>query len=295
MLTLWSNLITVRLTSTVVVYLVNNLAFRCETNAGADWCTEESQNRKKKLPQNREQRYNKYMANRHYRRKKVTKPRLSFRHSGHLAKHLTSAHRENAFFWAAAVYFSSDCQERVAACRQCTHRLCLVNSTSDIHETAEGCRSTEIDFCFCFFLFFSVFFSPLRFLTTKHLCIKNRNGCTLKSEPYIENLVNQAWINTRVAVDLERFKHLKKNDDVADDSKGIYCEGVKQVKNALCVKGAQEHCGGTLMEIDAFFIMSGAINVPVSLILLLSWKWLPFKLNLYVFWCENEKFFKINT
>lgn len=34
---------------------------------------------------------------------------------------------------------------RAAACRQCSHRLCLVNSTSDIHETTEGCRSTEID------------------------------------------------------------------------------------------------------------------------------------------------------
>lgn len=59
-----------------------------------------------------------------------------------------------------------------------------------------------------------------------------------------------------------------------------------------------EHCGCTcdeLMETNTFFIMSVAINAPVSLILLLSWKWLPFKLNLYVFWSKNEKFFQINT
>lgn len=47
---------------------------------------------------------------------------------------------------SCVVYLSSICQERAAACRQCSHRLCLVNSTSDIHETAEGCRSTEIEF-----------------------------------------------------------------------------------------------------------------------------------------------------
>lgn len=37
--------------------------------------------------------------------------------------------------------------------------------------------------------------------------------------------------------------------------------------------------------------MCVAINSPVSLILLLSWKWLPFKLN-HVFWSKNEKFFR---
>lgn len=124
----------------------------------------------KRIEQNRDQRYNKHMANRYYRKNKVTKPRLSFRNSGHVAKHLTPAYWECVFFWAVAVYFSSICQERVAACRRCTHRLCLVNSTSDIHETAEGCRSTEIDFCFCFLVFFP------RFLTTKHLCIKTAKG-----------------------------------------------------------------------------------------------------------------------
>ncbi len=77
----------------------------------------------------------------------------------------------------------------------------------------------------------------------------------------------------------------------------IYYEGVKQAKNALCTNGAQEHCGCTwdeLMETNTFFIMSVAINAPVILVLLLSWKWLPFKLNLYVFWSKNEKFFEIN-
>lgn len=42
-------------------------------------------------------------------------------------------------------------------------RLCLVNSTSDIHQTAEGCHSTEIDSPFVSFFvifFFCVCFSP---------------------------------------------------------------------------------------------------------------------------------------
>lgn len=55
----------------------------------------------------------------------------------------------------------------------------------------------------------------------------------------------------------------------------IYYEGVKQAKNALCSNRALEHCGSTweeLMETNAFFIMSLAINAPVSLILLLSRK-----------------------
>lgn len=77
--------------------------------------------------------------------------------------------------------------------------------------------------------------------------------------------------------------------------KRIYRERVKKVKNALCANGAQEHCGSTweeLMETDAFFIMSLAINAPVSQILLRSWKWLPVKQNLYVFWGRKWKVFQ---
>lgn len=47
-------------------------------------------------------------------------------------------------------------------------RLCLVNSTSDIHQTAEGCHSTEIDSpfvsFFVIFFFLCVFFSPVPLL-----------------------------------------------------------------------------------------------------------------------------------
>lgn len=80
-------------------------------------------------------------------------------------------------------------------------RLCLVNSTSDIHQTAEGCHSTEIDspfvsFLVFFFLLLCVFLprpsppsSPTHFRTTKHLCIKKKKKkITLMSEPYIEIL-----------------------------------------------------------------------------------------------------------
>lgn len=140
--------------------------------------------RVKIIKQNREQRYTKYTANRHYTKNKGGS-QDSFRNSGHLAKRRTSAYRECVFFWAAAVYLSSICQERAAACRRCSHRLCLVNSTSDIHETAEGCRSTEIDFCFCFFWSLR---PPPPFSNNKAPLYQNRNGCTLKYEPYIEVL-----------------------------------------------------------------------------------------------------------
>lgn len=87
---------------------------------------------------------------------------------------------------------------------------------------------------------------------------------------------------------------------VTTDQK-IYYEGVKQAKSALCANGAQKHCGCTwdkLIKIIIiifffFFLVWAAINSPASLILLLSWKWLPFKLN-HVFWSKkkNQKFFR---
>lgn len=53
----------------------------------------------------------------------------------------------------------------------------------------------------------------------------------------------------------------------------MYYNRVEQAKNALCTNGAQEHCDSNLdklMETNAFFILSVAINASVSLILLLS-------------------------
>lgn len=50
------------------------------------------------------------------------------------------------------------------------------------------------------------------------------------------------------------------------DERSCY-EGVKQAKKALCANGAQEHCDSTwaeIMETNAFFIMTAAINAPVS-------------------------------
>lgn len=139
----------------------------------------------------------------------MTDLQLSFRNSGHVAKRLTSAHRERVFLWTAAVYFSSFCQEKAAACRQCTHRLCLVNSTSDIRNTVEGCRSTEIDFCFCFLV--SFFFSLSSQQSTS---VSKPQWVYLEVGAIYRNHVNQAWINTEVA---EHFKHLQKNDDAGND------------------------------------------------------------------------------
>lgn len=202
---------TMSLTNTVAVYLADKMEFKCEATAGTDRLTVDSQREREKIYNKRETKdtVNTWLIDT-TERIKWRKPRLSFRNSGHIAKHLTPACRECAFsFWAAAVYSSSICQERAAACRRCTHRLCLVNSTSDIYETAEGCRSTEIDFLFLFFgLFF--FFFPHRFLTTKHLCIKKPQWVYLEVGAIYRNLVNQAWINTGVAVDLEHFKRLQK-------------------------------------------------------------------------------------
>lgn len=151
--------ITTNLTEVDFARFANELELKAGTNAGTNCSTVD-------IIKHGDQSDSKHMA------KKEGKWQTPDCHLEIVDIFQTSQLRRSQFsFELLPFYFSSICQERVAACQQCTHRLCLVNSTSDIHKTAEGSRSTEIDFLF---LFFCSFFP--RFLTTKHLCIKTAMG-----------------------------------------------------------------------------------------------------------------------
>lgn len=155
-----------------------------------------------KLQQNRDQSCSQHMTNRYYTKNKVTDHQLSFRNSGHLAKRLTSAYREYVFLWAAAVYFSSICQERVAMLPP--PLSCKFNFWH-----SQDCGGLSIDRNRLLFLFFGLFF---RASQQQSISVSKPQWVYLEVGAIYRNHVNQAWISTEVAVDLEHFKHLQKND-----------------------------------------------------------------------------------